>query len=100
MARDRRVVRALPGFFDAVDYGLPEPERSAFLTDHLFAIVDRFAEGFDGLPPVPGQPQCRMLIGAYEHLGYVVAGRGRSDGSIELYGFDADLDPPWQEDPP
>ena len=36
-----------------------------------------------------------MLIGAYEHLGYVVAGLLQLDETIELYGFEADLEPPW-----
>ncbi|MEM7338395.1 MAG: hypothetical protein AAF467_07105 [Actinomycetota bacterium] len=66
-----------------------------FLTDHLFVIVDRFADGFDRLPAVPGAHRCRMLIGAYEHLGYVAAGLEQLDGSIELYAFEADLEPPW-----
>ena len=95
MTDGRRVVRAVPQFFDAIDRGLPDSDRSAFLADHLFVIVDRFAERFDELPLVPGEDRCRMLIGAYEDLGYVVAGLLQLDDSIELYGFEADLDPPW-----
>jgi hypothetical protein len=96
----RRVVRALPELFNAIDRRLPVDVRSVFLSDHLFVVVDTFAERFDQLPPMPGEDpdRCRALIGAFQDLGYVVAGFLQFDDAIELYDIEFDLSPPWADD--
>lgn len=66
MTGSRRTVRALPELFNLIDHRLPAEVRADFLANHLFTIVDEFAEGFDRMPSVPGEDpeRCRAFIGA------------------------------------
>ena len=43
----RELVRALPEIFNLIDYRLSIKLRADFLVNHLFTIVDEFAERFD-----------------------------------------------------
>jgi hypothetical protein len=96
----RRVVRALPELFNIIERQLDDTVRSSFLADHLFTIVDAFAERFDHLAPAPGEDprRCRILIGAYQSLGYVVTGCLQLDNAVELYDIEFDLIPPWMNE--
>ena len=98
-APQRWAVRARPELFDTIDYLLAGEQRSDFLVNHLFAIVDQFAARFDRLATVRGRDPARwrFLVGATESLGYVVAGRLAPDGVIELYDIEFDLNPPWAD---
>lgn len=70
MTPARRDVRPTRDFFLDLDRQLPdrrgpggEPSRTDFQTHDLLLILDRFAIGWDDLPPlIPGRDDYRVLI--------------------------------------
>lgn len=104
MSADRFDVRASAGFFEDLDRQLGnergpngEPSTNDFQTFELLDIVERFATGFDELPPlISGRRDYRVLIstGVLVHA-YSVVGQLRPDGAVELISLDLDLRTGW-----
>lgn len=97
----RRIVRATPDFFRALDAQLPDergadgaPTRAEFAASDLLEIVDSFADLWDQLPmTIPGRPDYRTLV-SRGRLVYAVAVRGQLspvDGAVELIAIAIDL---------
>jgi hypothetical protein len=101
----RRVVRATPDFFAALDDKLgeergPNGEPSAidFHTYELLEIVEEFATGWDDLPEyIVGRSDYRVLWKAGRIVPVMhVTGQLAFDGAIELVDIDLDLEAPWE----
>lgn len=102
---DRRYeVRATAAFFEDLDRQLRsergpngEPSTTDFQTFELIDIIERFATGFDDLPPlIPGRDDYRILVstGPLVRI-YSVIGQLRPDGAVELIALDLDLGTDW-----
>lgn len=100
MSEGRRVVRATASFFRDLDRHLPaergregQPSANDFQVFELLRIVDRFATGFDDLPPlIPGRPDYRILISVGMLVPrFAVVGQLAPDGAVELIQLDVDL---------
>ena len=104
MSASRRDVRASAAFFEDLDRQLRpergphgEPSRTDFQAFELLDIVERFATGFDDLPPlIEGRSDYRVLMstGPLVRI-YSVIGQLRPDGAVELLALDLDLGSDW-----
>lgn len=101
MTNERRVVRATPAFFQALDRQLPgergpngEPSTADFQAYELLEIIDRFATGFMQLPElIPGRSGYRILIAKGVLVrALTVVGQLASDGAVELITLELDTD--------
>lgn len=99
----RREVRVHPAFFDDLDEQLGptrgpngEPSSTDFLRLDLPSILDRFAEGFESLPPaLPGRLDYRAVVASGTLIARaVVFGRIVDGNTVELVGVELDLDWP------
>jgi hypothetical protein len=96
----RRVVRLTEEFFASLDLALPAertdtlPSRRDFEVTDLLAIVERFADQWDNLPPlVPGRGDYRQLISSgHLMLTFVVEGQLARDGAVELVSIEIDTE--------
>ncbi len=104
MTDPRLAVRATSSFFDDLDQQMPhergpngEPSSNDFQTFELLRIVERFATGFDELPPlIEGRDDYRVLVGAGTLVsGFAVIGQLANDGAVELVQLDIDTDNDW-----
>lgn len=104
MSERRRTVRATARFFEDLDRQLPsergsagEPSANDFQVFELLRIVERFAVGFDELPPlIPGRDDYRILIAAGSLVtAFSVIGQLAPDGAVELVQLDIDTGSPW-----
>jgi hypothetical protein len=104
VSASRREVRASAAFFEDLDRQLRpergpngEPSRTDFQALELLDIVERFATGFDELPPlIEGRTDYRVLMstGPLVRI-YSVIGQLRPDGAVELLALDVDLGTDW-----
>ena len=101
----RRDVRPTRDFYLNLDRQLPaqrgphgEPSRTDFQTHDLLMIFDRFATGWDDLPPlIPGRDDYRVLISVGVLVRAVaVEGQLAPDGVVELVRLTIDVS--WGED--
>ncbi len=103
----RRDVRPTRDFYRDLDRQLldrrgprGQPSRTDFQTHDLMLILDRFATGWDELPPlIPGRNDYRVLIS----VGVLVAalaveGQLAPDGVIELIALS--IDTSWPDENP
>ena len=104
MSASRREVRASAAFFEDLDRQLRpergpngEPSRTDFQAFELLDIVERFATGFDELPPlIEGGTDYRVLMSTVPLVRiYSVIGQLRPDGAVELLALDVDLGTDW-----
>ena len=104
MSPGRYQVRASAGFFEDLDRQLGsergpngEPSTTDFQAFELVDIIERFATGFDDLPPlIPERNDYRVLMstGPLVRI-YSVIGQLRPDGAVELIALDIDLGTDW-----
>lgn len=89
----RRDVRPTSDFFDDLHRQLPAERgedgslsRTDFELYELLAILDRFATGWEDLPPlIPGRDDYRVLIATGRLVrAYAVHGQLAADGVVEL----------------
>jgi hypothetical protein len=95
----RLVVRTTPEFWVALDAAMPagrEPSWHDFAAVDLPGIVERFAGGWQDVPPlIPGRDDYRILIGAGQVVAfYAVEAQRARDGAVELVGIEIDVNGP------
>lgn len=104
MSDGRYQVRASAAFFEDLDRQLRsergpngEPSTTDFQAFELLDIIERFATGFDDLPPlITGRNDYRILVstGPLVRI-YSAIGQLRPDGAVELIALDLDLGTDW-----
>ena len=100
----RRDVRVSASFFEDLDRQLSaergpsgEPSTVDFQSIELLEIIERFATGFDSLPPLfEGRDDYRLLVksGVLVRAMEVIGVRA-IDGAIEVIGLELDLRMDW-----